>query len=170
MSAFKLKSIQIRNFATIREANVEFPESGLVLVRGKTNAEAGTNIESVGAGKTAFGEAIVKPLLGVLTRSTNISDYVHDEVNEDLYVKIYGDLNGQEIIVEQGYKCPELSETGEGLRFSVGGAPPIERNRIANTRLELAKTLGVDSTLASWTVFFDGEQMNFNKLSQTAAV
>ena len=170
MSAFKLKSVLIRNFATIRDAFIEFPKSGLVLVRGKTNAEAGTNIESVGAGKTAFGEAIAKASLGVLTRSANISDYVHDEVNENLYVCVKGDLNGQEIVIEEGYKCPELSATGEGLRFAVGGQPPIERNRIANTRLELAKTLGVDPTLAAWTVFFDGEQKNFNNLSQTAAV
>jgi DNA repair exonuclease SbcCD ATPase subunit len=68
-----------------------------------------------------------------------------------------------------GYKCHELSKTGEGLRFSYDGQQ-ISRDHIRQTRIELSKTINVSPEIAKWTVFLDGEKISFNQLSHRDAV
>jgi DNA repair exonuclease SbcCD ATPase subunit len=163
------KRLTLRNWTTIREAVIEFPRSGVVLIVGLTEGADGKQ-ESVGAGKTAVGEALCRSLLGVDGRFAALGHFCHDEVNEDCYVKLEADLpDGTPLVVEMGYKCEELSRTGEGLRFRYG-TTEIWRDRVKATREELVKLTTLTPELAGWTVFLDGAKLNFNNLSQRDSV
>lgn len=164
----RLKRLALRNWTTIRNAEIGFPEKGLVLVVGKT-VEGGGKKESVGAGKTAVGEAISRALTGVSGRFENTGHFCHDEVNEDMYVRLEADCDGVPLTIEMGYKCRELSKTGEGLRFKYGDTE-ISRNKVTATRDELVKIIGVTPELADWTVFIDGQKLDFSSLSQRSSV
>ena len=167
MAQLQLKSIRIRNWATIKSAEIDLPEKGLVLVTG-SNLASGGKMDSVGSGKTALGEAISRALTGVPGRFTKLGDYSTDDKG-NTYVDIQAALNGQPLRVELGYKCKELSKSGEGLRYTVG-TDVIERGHLTETREELSRVIGVSPELAQWTVFVDGDNLKFNKLSEKQAV
>jgi len=152
----------------IAEATLTFPDRGVVMVLG-SNLSGRGKFTSVGSGKTSLGEAITRTLLGIDGRDAELSHFSLDEKG-NTYVKVTAELNGQPLVVESGYKCDELSRTGEGLRFTVGNNAPIERAHVRDTREELARTIGVSAMVADWTVFLDGERLKFNKLSQAAAL
>lgn len=163
----RLKSVTIRHWQRVRQATVQFPESGFVLVRGRNLTNVG-KFESIGAGKTSLGEALARSLFGIDGKYTNLGWYSTDEEG-DTYVRVEASLRGRELVVEQGWKCAELSPTGEGLRFHFDGAT-TERPRLEETRAELDALTGVSAELASWSVFLDGERLKFNKLSQAQSV
>jgi hypothetical protein len=125
----RLKHLTLRNWTTIREAEIDFPDKGLVLVVGKTFDPGGGKKESVGAGKSAIGEAISRALLGVSGRYEQLGHFCHDEVGGNCYAKLETEFDAVPLVVELGYKCPELSRTGEGLRFKYGDAE-VSRNRV----------------------------------------
>lgn len=164
----KLKSITLRNWLRVREAKVDFPDSGIVVVLGQNQTQVGL-LESVGSGKTALGEAISRTLLGVPGRYT---DFGHYSLNGegDTYIKVEATLGARKLVVESGFRCAEFSGTGAGLRFQLDDQDPIEHPRLQNTRRELAEIIGLDPEVAPWTVFLDGEQLKFNKLSQAEAL
>ena len=163
----KLKRVTLRHWQRVRQATVEFPTEGLVLVQGNNLSNVGKFL-SIGSGKTSMGEAIARALLGVDGKYSNYGYYSTDEQG-DTYVKVEAELRGRELIVEQGWKCAELSPTGEGLRFQYDGVV-TELSHIDKTRAALTALIGVSAELASWSVFLDGEQLKFNKLSQAKSV
>jgi len=167
MVDLKLKNVSIRNWMKFHHVQVEFPEKGLVLVQGVNTASGGALL-SVGSGKTGIGEAISRTLLGVPGRFTTLKQFSTDK-NGNLYVKLEVELRGKTLIVESGYKCKEMSTSGEALRYTYDGKL-IERGLIAQTRAELSKLLGVSPLLASWTAFIDGDSIKFNKLGQADSV
>ncbi len=164
----KLRSISLRNWCKTAEANIVFPASGYVLVRGQ-NLTATGKVESNGAGKTAIGEALTRTLLGA-SLSTSLADYSRDG-GGDTYVKVVADFNNEPLVVELGYKCDEFPESdGEGLRFTHGNHFPVESPRVASTRAALSQLVGVSPEASLWTVFIDGERLKFNRMSQDAAL
>ena len=163
----KLKRVTLRHWQRVRQATVEFPNEGFVLVRGHNMTNVG-KFESIGAGKSSLGEAIARSLFGIDGKYSNIGWYSTDEKG-DTYVKVEAELRGKELIVEQGWKCAELSPTGEGLRFWYDGAC-TELPHIDKTRAALTALVGVSAELASWSVYLDGERLQFNKLSQAKSV
>jgi DNA repair exonuclease SbcCD ATPase subunit len=167
MPDLKLKQIEIRNFLTARETTVQFPDSGLVLVRGYNKA-AGGKFRSVGSGKTLLGEALSRTLLGVRGRYSEVGHFSRDGKG-DTFVKLDCDFRGKPLQVELGFKCSELSKTGEGFRFTVDGQQ-VWRDKIHNTREELSKILSITPELAGWTVYIDGDLLEFNNLSQKSSV
>ncbi len=167
MVDLKLKRVTIRNWMKIRHTDLEFPESGLVLVQGINTASGGA-LMSVGSGKTGVGEAISRTLLGVQGRFATLRQFSLDK-GGDLYVKVEAELHGKPLIVESGYKCPELNPDNEALRYHYDGVT-VQRGLNQQTREQLSKLLGVTPLLASWTVFIDGDSIKFNKLSQSDSV
>lgn len=167
MVDLKLKSVSIRNWMKFRRVQVEFPEKGLVLVQGINTASGGALL-SVGSGKTGLGEAISRTLLGVQGRFVSLKQFSTDKTG-NLYVKLEAEFLGKTLVVESGYKCKELSTSGEALRYTYDGKL-VERGLIAQTRAELSKLLGVPPLLASWTAFVDGDSIKFNKLGQADSV
>lgn len=163
-----LKSVLIRNFASIQNAYLEFPERGLVLVNGSNLTGSGL-FKSVGSGKTALGEAITRTLLGVPGRFANLGKFSYQKAG-NTYVQVKASLDGKPLSVELGYRCAELSKTGEGLRFQLGDDPPIQRAKIKDTREELDLALGMTAEVAGWTVFIDGSKLDFNRLGEGYAV
>src|SRR5271157_17735 len=162
-----LKSITLRNWTTVRQTTVEFPERGLVLVRG-INAASRGKMASIGAGKTALGEALSRALFGFRGRYTMLGHYsAHGKGNS--YVAVECLHKGKPLKVEMGFKCPELSATGEGLRFNYDGAD-VQRDHILNTRDDLAKIVTVPPDLCAWTVHLDGDVLRFSDLSESKAV
>lgn len=154
----------------IYETALDFPDKGLVLVLGTNTQDSHGKLQSVGSGKTLIGEAISRALLGVPGRFTRLGDFSCDHRdNRNTYVKLLADLDGHPLEVELGYKCRELSRTGEGLRFKIGDRS-ICRARIEDTREELLDLTRVTPDLAEWTVFIDGDKLSFNKLSEKRAV
>lgn len=168
MSDLKLKKITIRNWMKFVDAEVEFPDRGLVLVAGSNKASGG-KLASVGAGKTGFGEAICRTLLGTRGRFTHAKSFSRDKLG-DSYVKVEALHNGVPLIVENGYRCKELGGTGEALRYRYSDKPVIERGKMDETRNEIASIIGVTPSLADWTVFIDGRKIEFDRLSQEDAV
>ena len=167
MVDLKLKRVTIRNWMKFRNVVLDMPEKGMVLVQGVNTASGGA-LQSVGSGKTGIGEAISRTLLGVSGRFTTLKQFSTDK-SGDTYVKVEAELHGKPLIVESGYKCSELSASGDALRYRYDGKT-IERGKIDQTRGELSKLLGVTPLLASWTVFIDGDHIKFNKLGQADSV
>jgi DNA repair exonuclease SbcCD ATPase subunit len=166
-----LKRIYIRNFETIKEATIDFPTSGLCLVIGQNKTKS--SVESIGAGKTALGEAISRTLLGVRGRykGAKLGAYSADHCgNKDTLIKLECEMDGKSLIVWSSYRCKEFSATGESLRFQFDGAKAIERGNIDQTRDELNRLIGVSSEVAESTVFVDGVRLNFNDMSETELV
>ena len=168
MAQLKLKSIRIRNWAKIKESVIEFPDKGLVLVTG-SNLASGGKMDSIGSGKTSLGEAISRALVGISGRSSKLGDYSTDDKG-NTYIDLRTTLNGQPFKVELGYKCKELSRTGEGLRYTLGDDGPVERGHVTETREELSRVVNVTPDLAQWTVFIDGDNLKFHKLSEKDSV
>ena len=166
MPDLSVKSILIRNWATIRECHLEFPEYGIVLVTGQNLTSHG-KLKSVGSGKTTLGEALSRTLLGVPGRAANLSSYSRDGKG-DTYVKVEAIARGHPLTVEMGYKTASMSKTGEALRFTSGET--VERSHIDLTRAELASVIGIQPELSRWTIFVDGDALKFNRLSQKESV
>lgn len=168
MSELKLRKVSIRNWTTIRNAEITFPEKGLVLVLGK-NLASGGKMDSVGSGKSSIGEAISRALVGTKGRFANTGHFSSDS-NGDMYVKVETELNEQPFNVEIGYKCKEISKNSEGIRFTKGNDKPIERGKPQETRAELTEVVGVTPELAAWTVFIDGDKLKFAEQSEKESV
>jgi hypothetical protein len=167
MVDLKLKRVSIRNWMKFQKIELDLPEKGLVLVQGVNTASGGALL-SVGSGKTGIGEAISRTLLGVPGRFTHLKQFSTDK-RGNTYVKVEAELLGKALVVESGYKCKELSLSGEALRYHYDGKT-VERGKIDQTRDELSKLLGVTPLLATWTAFVDGDSIKFNKLGQADSV
>jgi DNA repair exonuclease SbcCD ATPase subunit len=170
MADLKLKKVVIRNWMRFGEVEIEFPNAGLVLVTG-VNKASGGKMSSVGSGKTAFGEAICRTLLGSKGRFTQPRSFSRDKKG-DCYVMVEAEHRGVPLIVENGYKATaEFPEsTGEGLRYKYGDKAAVERSRLEETRDEIAAIIGVTPLLSNWTVFIRGKKIEFSDLSQEDAV
>lgn len=165
----KLQSIRLRNWCKTASAFIEFPERGFVFLRGIN--KSASDERSNGAGKTALGEAINRTLLGQ-SLCTALASYSRDRAG-DTYIDIHATYRGQPLRVELGYRCQEFPDSkGEGLRFTLGDASPVERPQAAQTRTELTDILGVTPAVSLWTVFLDGERLKFRPpfLSQAEAL
>ena len=162
-----LKSVTLRNWTTVREATIEFPERGLVLVRGINSASRG-KMASIGSGKTALGEAISRTLFGFKGRFTQLGHYSY-KGKGDCYVAVNCLHKGKPLKVEMGFKCKELSASGEALKFTYDGQE-MQRDRIEHTREELAKIVTVATDLSGWAVHLDGDLLKFSDLSESKAV
>lgn len=167
MVDLKLKRVSIRNWMKFRHVELDLPEKGLVLVQGVNTASGGALL-SVGSGKTGIGEAISRTLLGVSGRFNTLKQFSTDK-SGNTYVRLEAELLGKALVVESGYKCKELSPSGEALRYHYDNKT-VERGTIAQTRDELSNLLGVSPLLASWTAFIDGDSIKFNKLGQADSV
>jgi len=121
------------------------------------------------SGKTSLGEAISRSLVGVTGKFSKLGDYSHNDKG-NTYIDLRTTLNDQPLRVEMGFKCKELSRTGEGLRYTIGQETPIERGHLTETREELTRVVNVTPELAQWTVFIDGDNLKFSKLSEKDAV
>ena len=117
MAELTLKRIQLRNWTTVRSAELELPACGLILLIGSNLAAEG-KLQSVGSGKTSLGEALARALAGVRGRFTDLGQFTTDGSKEGCYVKVEAELQSQPFTVEMGYKCPELNASGEGFKFS----------------------------------------------------
>ena len=162
-----LKSIAFRNWTTVKEASIEFPERGLVLVRGINSAARG-KMSSIGSGKTALGEAISRTLFNVRGRFTHLKDF-STRGKGNAYVCVDCLHKGRPLKVEMGFKCEELSPSGEGLKFTYDGTENY-RSHLEETREDLVKVLTVPADLAAWTVHLDGDMLNFHDLSEAKSV
>lgn len=167
MADTQLKSITLRNWTTVRDATLDFPEWGLVVVQGVNLASKG-RLASVGSGKSAIGEAISRALFEVRGRYTHLGHYSTNGKGNSL-VTVNCLHQGKPLQVELGFKCPEISPAGEGLRFTYDGSQ-VYRDCLANTRADLARLLTVPAELASWSIHLDGDLLKFNDLSERKAV
>lgn len=158
MADLKIKRIKIENWARFKTVDLEFPDKGLVMVLGNN-----------GAGKTALGEALCRTLLGITGRFAHVKDMSTD-AKGDTYVCVDTVFRGTPLTVENGYRTKRLSSTGEALRYTLADEAPVERGMVGQTRASLAKLLGIDPVLASWSVFVDGDNLEFHKLPQADRV
>ena len=169
MPDLRLKSIELRNWMTVKTARIEFPDKGLVLVIGSNLAAEG-KFESIGAGKTALGEALARTLLGVVGRYAHLGYFVSNTAKGDLYVKVEAELLQKPFIVEMGFRCKELAGEGEALRFVHGDHEAFQAVRAEQNRAQLERILQVTPELANWTTFIDGDRLKFNRMSQQDSV
>ncbi len=164
----KLKSIFIRNWLSITEDFIEFPEKGLISVSGK-NCLSSEKFESIGSGKTALGEAVCRTLFGVGGRYKRLNSYSKNDKG-NTYIKLTAQLNNGILEIELGYKCKELSKTGEAFRYRINEGEYIQRSRIEETRQDLLKIIGIGESLSQWTVHVDGDKLDLESLSEENTV
>jgi len=145
---------------------VTFPDHGLVYVTG-LNTASGGKFTSIGAGKTALGDAICYTLFEV-GQFNNIRQFSTDEEG-GTYVCLNCSLGKAALKVESGFKCNELSQSGEGFKFAYD-QEVIGRARLGQTRDELLKAIRVSPDVARWTIMVDGDRLRFNDLSQQKLV
>ena len=150
---------------TVREQEIEFPSQGLVFVSG---VDESTQFESIGSGKTSLGEALCIAVCGIRGRYATLGHYSTNEKGNTL-VRVEGNFQDKDLTIEMGYKYKEMSKTGEGLRFTLGDTL-ISRSHVDLTRDELSQTLGITPEVALWSVYVDGDRLDFSSLSQTQAV
>lgn len=167
MSSLRIKKVQLRNWLSVRDATVEFPDNGVVHVLGKNLTNNG-KFESIASGKTALGEALIRAISGTEGRYTHIRDYSTDGKGNMLVV-VDGTLGDTPIKIELGYRCEELSDVGEGLRFTYGDKV-IQRGHIRDTRTEISQALGIQQNLSRWAIYIDGDHLRFSDLKQKDAV
>ena len=165
MSQFKLQKIYLKNWMTVREQEIEFPSQGLVFVSG---VDESTQFESIGSGKTSLGEALCIAVCGIRGRYATLGHYSTNEKGNTL-VRVEGNFQDKDLTIEMGYKYKEMSKTGEGLRFTLGDTL-ISRSHVDLTRDELSQTLGITPEVALWSVYVDGDRLDFSSMSQTQAV
>ena len=108
-------------------------------------------------------------MLGVDGRYSSLGHYSNTKSNGNTYVKLEAALDGQSLVVEIGYKCPEFPKSGEGLRYTLGGTT-VERGHVKDTRKELSDVLSVSAELAEWTAYVDGDKLKFNKMGERQSV
>lgn len=169
MPKLRLKKLHMQNCMKVSEDTIEFPDWGFVLVTGSNLASNGA-LASSGSGKTTLGEMLSRALLGVSGRHTRLSDFCNEESGKGLYVKLDTELEGRPLVIEMGYKSKLMSPKGEALRFSYDGETPVERDLLVNTRKELIQRVGVSPLLGEWSVFINGDDINFSRLSQEDSV
>ncbi len=162
----KVKGIRLRNWMTVKEAELVFPDTGFIHVVGENRTSG--KVSSIGSGKSALGDAVHRVLFDVAGRFAYLRDYSRDG-DGDTYVCVECELHGSPMTVELGFKCEELSTSGEGLRYTVGGNT-VQMDSIKNTRAALTAAIGIPPELAEWTVAVDGDRMKFGKLSQMNGV
>lgn len=150
---------------TIRDQEIEFPDQGLVFVSG---VDESSQFESIGSGKTSLGEALSIAVCGIRGRYSSLGHYSTNEKGNTL-VRVEGSFQDKGLVIEMGYKFEDLSKTGEGLRFKIGETV-ISRSHVDLTRNELSQTLGITPEVAKWSVYIDGDNLDFSSLSQTQAV
>jgi DNA repair exonuclease SbcCD ATPase subunit len=168
MANLKLKKVYLRNFGSVRESEVQFPQHGFVLVLGKNYTCPGS-LDSVGSGKTLLGEAFSRALFNVPGRNKRLSEFSTNDEGNTL-IKVEATIEDQDLVVELGYRCKELNPGGEGLRFSLGNQPPVMFGDMTDTRRELSKIVGMSANVAEWTVYIDGSKISFSELSESASV
>jgi len=154
MADLILKRFAARNWMTIKETEIAFPPSGLVLLSGV-----------VGSGKTGLTEALCRMLFGAVGRFNNFGEYSLDEKG-NTYLKLEVEFRGKPLVIESGFCCREMSLTGEALRYSYDGGAPVERSRIAETRSEINGILGISRELAESLICVDGDRLKFNRMGQ----
>lgn len=162
-----IKRLLLRNWQTVVSSEIEFPDAGLVVIRGSNRTDP-SKIDSVGSGKSALGEALSRALLDVTGRYALFGHYSRFDQGDTL-VQVECLHKGQTLVVDHGFRAPEVSKTGESLRFSYAGQQ-VWRDKIRNTRTDLAALLGVSPNLATWTVHIDGDRLRFGDASQRMSV
>ncbi len=142
-----------------REVDIEFPDQGLVLVTGV-----------VGVGKTGIGESLARSILGLPGRVSALGRYSTHKQG-DTFARISCELRGKPLKIDLGYKAPEFpASTGEALSYSYDGKPGRQRAKLPETQAEIASMVRISPDLAKWTVFVDGDKLQFNQLSQEDSV
>lgn len=167
MSLFRPNKIYIRNWATVKEAEVLFPQSGLVFLTGR-NMSSDAKFESIGSGKTALGEALARATLGVPGRYSRFNGYSRHGAGDTL-VQVDATLGSKPFKILNGYKCAETGKSGESIIYEVDGAR-VQRNTAQDTREELRQLLRIDEEVSQWTVFIDGSKLDFAGLGERDAV
>lgn len=152
MPQLKINRIHLRNWTTVQNQVVELPDYGLIHVSG-----------DVGAGKTALGEALSRTTVGISGRYTHLGHYSRMDKGNTL-IRVEGTFGPDPCWIMAGYKCKELSTTGEGLTFNFKDGSTA-RPHVNQTREELGKILGVQPILAEWTVFINGDQLDWGDSS-----
>jgi DNA repair exonuclease SbcCD ATPase subunit len=166
---FRLTRVRFENFMSVVDAELMFPEHGLVFVSGVNTANVG-RFDSIGSGKTLVGEAISRALFGIGGRYNQAGHYSRNEEGK-MHVRVEGTFTGSTdpLIVDWAYKHPDFSKAGEAVRLTVGGHV-IELADMRRTREQIIAQLQVSPELSRWTVFLLGDVLKFNKLSEADAV
>lgn len=95
----RLKKLRIQNFRSFLDSTVEFPERGMVLIRGRDR----TSGESSGTGKTAIFLAIAYAL-DCLPSGFTAKALQNWFSNEDLQVTLTLEVDGKEVVLSRGTK------------------------------------------------------------------
>jgi DNA repair exonuclease SbcCD ATPase subunit len=107
----RLKTLRIRNFRSFRDATITFPESGLLLIRGK-NTETG---DASGSGKSSILLALAY-VLDILPPGFPATELQNWDTEEPLQVTLTLERDGQLIEIVKGkrpsYKDSEKTVTG----------------------------------------------------------
>ena len=93
----KLKSMRIQNFRSFRDSTVQFPDSGLVLIRGKNEATG----EPSGTGKSSVFLAL-SYVLDTLPPEYSAKALQNWDVKSEMQVTLHLQMGNEEVVLSRG--------------------------------------------------------------------
>lgn len=151
----QFKTLAIKNFMSIGDAEIEFDNGHLVLIEGRNLDEGGSN----GAGKSSIWDAISFALFGQTVRGLKGDEVINRVADKDCTVRLVFELKGKI------YSVVRIRGKVSGL-VVFKGDEKIELGTQAQTQEWLLSDLGIDFELFRCTVLFAQEE-TFNFVNAT---
>lgn len=147
----KWKKISINNFLSIKEAELELDNRGLILVEGKnlTNSAFLSN----GSGKSTLMDSIVYALYDTTSKGIRADDVVNNKAKKDTSVILEGEQDGVKYRIERYRKHTKHKNT---VKFFIDEKDVSEKS-VRDTNKTIERIIGIDyNTFINSIMFSQG--------------
>lgn len=143
----KLKRIEIKNFLSIKEANIDLDGRGIVLIDGINNTPA-TTIDTNGTGKSSMLSSIFYAIYGELPNGEKADSLINRNFGKNMSVKLHFDSN------EIPYTITRTRKKNS-LLFESNGAD-LTKGTMKETQQDIDSVVGIRKDVYLSTIYFDG--------------
>ena len=155
----KIKSLDIKNFLSIREASIDFTKfDGLTVIKGKNLDTGGSN----GSGKSSIVEAVYFALTGKTLRKSTEASLVNTQAKKGLEVSIHIEQDdGTMLSIERGKKPTRMRVVQDGK--------DITSAHSRSSQEHVDELLGASYKVLAASMFF-GQHLDINFLDASPTV
>lgn len=152
----EIEKLNVNNFLSYRSQEIEFKESGLILIEGKNKDEGDSN----GSGKSSLWDGISFALFGQTVRGLKGDDVINRKFKKECWVNLRVKSFGN---IYELFRYRKHSEFGDRLFIiDINNDKQIELGTLAQTQQWILDTFQIDFDLFRCTVLFaQGETFNF---------
>ena len=145
----KITRVTGHNFWSFEDFDQPLDSLGLSLIEGSNLDEGGSN----GAGKSAFHNAIMFALFGILPKDVKVDEIINDKTGKECLVELFLSEGNRELKISRGRK-PNI------LSFTIDGEKKEDVNA-AKTQQLIEKTLGITYDTVINSIYFHQNSNNF---------